>query len=190
MVSVQMNYILYHPKAANKTGPALIQELGIYGGPRPPEYEVDILIRYGSTEPAPKSRIVVNSAEAISRAVDKRASLFTFLVNDVNAPQPEDYPSSLPAVGRKKRHECGHGFWLCLQEADVRAALEKGADYFIPYIPTRRIPRSRSLRRGSIHAAKGTSERQARPQPVAEKQKDGLAARALPRNSDGVRIGH
>lgn len=132
-----MNYILYHPKAADKTGPALVQKLGIQGGPGPPEGPVDVLIRYGSTEPCPWIERVINNVGAIARAVDKRGSLLRFLEFDVLAPRPEDYPSVLPAIGRKKRHERGSGFWLCLQEADARYALEAGADYFIPYIPTR-----------------------------------------------------
>lgn len=132
-----MNYILYHPKAADRTGPALVQKLGIQGGPGPPEGPVDVLIRYGSTEPCPWVERVINNAGAIARAVDKRGSLLRFLEFDVLAPRPEDYPSVLPAIGRKKRHERGSGFWLCLQEADARYALEAGADYFIPYIPTR-----------------------------------------------------
>ena len=132
-----MNYILFHPKAADRTGPALAKELGIQGGSRPPEEQVDVLIRYGSTEPAPEPKRVINSTEAIARAVDKRGSLVAFLEHGVLAPRPEDFPSALPAIGRKKRHERGSGFWLCLQEADARHALEVGADYFIPYIPTR-----------------------------------------------------
>ncbi len=132
-----MNYLLYHPRAADKTGPALVQKLGVQGGPRPPEFQADILIRYGSTEPAPEPMRVVNSIEAIARAVDKRGSLLAFLEHGVLAPRPEDYPSILPAIGRKKRHERGSGFWLCLQEADARHALEAGAEYFIPYIRTR-----------------------------------------------------
>lgn len=131
-----MNYILFHPKAADRTGPALVKKLGIQGGPTPPREQVDILIRYGSTEPAQAERYI-NSTYAIKRAVDKRGSLLRFLEFGVLAPRPEDYPSVLPAIGRKKRHERGSGFWLCLQEADARHALEAGADYFIPYIRTR-----------------------------------------------------
>lgn len=132
-----MNYILYHPRSADVTGPRLAKRLGIEGGSKPPEGRVDVLIRYGSTKPAPEPKRGVNSVEAIARAVDKRGSLLAFLEHGVTAPRPEDYPSVLPAIGRKKRHEQGSGFWLCLQEADVRAALKAGADYFIPYIPTR-----------------------------------------------------
>ena len=132
-----MNYILYHPRAADITGPRLAKELGIQGGPTPPEEPVDILIRYGSTEHCPWIERVINNAGAIARAVDKRGSLLRFLEHGVLAPRPEDYPSVLPAIGRKKRHERGSGFWLCLQEADARYALEAGADYFIPYIRTR-----------------------------------------------------
>jgi len=81
--------------------------------------------------------MVVNSAEAIANAVDKRGSLLMFLEHGVSELWPRDYPTVLPAIGRKKRHERGSGFWLCLQEMDVKDALEQGADYFIPYIPTR-----------------------------------------------------
>lgn len=131
-------YLLFHRRAADVTGPRLARKLGIDGGSGEPGRQVDVLIRYGSTEPAPEPvERVINSAEAIARAVDKRGSLLVFLENGVEAPCPEDYPSALPAVGRKKRHERGSGFWLCLQEADVKSALRAGADYFIPYIPTR-----------------------------------------------------
>lgn len=130
-------FILFHPRAADVTGPRLAQQLAIHGGSKPPEEEVDILIRYGSTEPCPWVQRVINNAAAIERAVDKRGSLLRFLERDVPAPRPEDYPSVFPAIGRKKRHERGYGFWLCLQEADVRAATEAGADYFIPYVPTK-----------------------------------------------------
>lgn len=129
-------YLLYHPKAADVTGPRLAQRLGIPGGSALSE-EVGILIRYGSTEPAPEPHRTTNDAEAIRKAVDKRGSLLRFLEHGVPAPRPEGYPSVLPAIGRKKRHERGSGFWLCLQEMDVKAALDDGADYFIPYIPTR-----------------------------------------------------
>lgn len=131
-----MNYLLYHPRAADITGPKLAKQLGIQGGSKPLEEQVGVLIRYGSTESAQAERYI-NSTSAIKRAVDKRGSLLKFLEFGVLAPQPEDYPSVLPAIGRKKRHERGSGFWLCLQEADARHALKEGADYFIPYIPTR-----------------------------------------------------
>lgn len=140
------SYLLFHPKAADETGPRLIKELGIAGGHRPPTEGVDTLIRYGSREGLaypldlqgnfPKR--VINSIEAISRATDKRGSLLTFMTKGVKAPYPMLYPyKNLPAVGRKKRHERGYGFWLCLQKADVERALAEGADYFIKYIPTR-----------------------------------------------------
>ena len=132
-----MNYLLFHPKAADITGPRLAKRLGIQGGSRPPMGQVAVLIRYGSTEPAPEPKMVLNSADAIHRAVDKCGSLLTFLEHGIKAPYPEDYPFTLPAIGRKKRHERGSGFWLCLQEMDVRDALEQGADYFIPYVRTR-----------------------------------------------------
>ena len=133
-----MNYLLYYPGAAEVTGPRLAQGLGISGGSRPPEERrLDVLIRFGSTALAPRARRTVNKARAIRKAADKRGSLLTFLEHGIPAPRPSGFPPVLPAVGRKRRHQMGYGFWLCLQEADVRSAQRAGADYFIPYIPTR-----------------------------------------------------
>lgn len=42
---------------------------------------------------------------------------------------------SLPIVGRKKFHQGGKGFWLCLQRDDVKKAVADGAQYFQPYVP-------------------------------------------------------
>ena len=132
-----MDFLLYHPKAADVTGPALARELGIRHGTTLDE-QVDILIRYGSIKSAPQpNKRAINTSEAISRAVDKRGSLATFLEHGILAPAPSPVPHSLPAIGRKMRHESGSGFWLCLQAMDVTNAMNNGAEYFVPYIPTR-----------------------------------------------------
>jgi len=130
------DYLLYHPRAADVTGPLLGKELGIGYGTRCAQ-RTKILIRYGTRVEAGPAGKVLNSVEAISRATDKRGSLEAFLKAGVLAPAPSAVPQSLPAVGRQTRHESGNGFWLCLQAADVTNALNNGAEYFVPYIPTR-----------------------------------------------------
>jgi glutathione synthase/RimK-type ligase-like ATP-grasp enzyme len=130
------NYLLYHPRAADKTGPLLGKALGIpYGTSH--SGRAKVLMRYGTTSPAGQADKVLNSIEAIRRTTDKRGSLEIFLRSGVLAPAPSAVPQSLPAIGRKGRHESGSGFWLCLQAMDVTNALNSGAEYFMPYIPTR-----------------------------------------------------
>lgn len=95
------------------------------------------MIRYGTTSPTGQADRVLNSIEAIRRTTDKLGSLEIFLRNGILAPAPSAVPQALPAIGRKRRHESGCGFWLCLQAMDVTTALDGGAEYFVPYIPTR-----------------------------------------------------
>jgi len=41
---------------------------------------------------------------------------------------------SLPLVARKKYHQGGKGFWLCLTKQHVQKAIEDGAEYFQDYV--------------------------------------------------------
>lgn len=134
-----MDYLLYHQRAADITGPLLGKRLGIsFGCGAPLSGPTGTLIRYGTTKRiGHEAKRVLNNVDAIARATDKHGSLEIFLKSGVLAPAPSAVPQSLPAVGRKKRHEGGNGFWICLQAADVTNAFQCGAEYFVPYISTR-----------------------------------------------------
>lgn len=132
-----MGNFLLHNNSSAPTGPNLARLLGIPCGQQLTT-EVDILVRWGTSaaidvQPA----AVLNTSEAILNAVDKRHSLRLFIESGVPSLFPTSWPGSLPAIGRRRQHQEGRGFWLCLQEADVIHALREGADYFVPYIPTK-----------------------------------------------------
>lgn len=147
-------YVLYS-FATDVTGENIVKGLGVKGGKELPRNlkKGDIVISWGSKLPKEfdKSSLsgikTINDPLKIKNAANKLASLK--LLDKAGVPVPKFSEASsikkdmasgkmkFPVIGRKKRHQGGRGFWLCVQDVDVDNALSEGAEYFIQHIPNK-----------------------------------------------------
>jgi glutathione synthase/RimK-type ligase-like ATP-grasp enzyme len=96
---------------------------------------IDTLIRWGcGGGVARRPTKVINSKQAVNRALDKLAA--THLFQNSGIPTVE-FSQDIPCVGRTVFHTQGQGFWFCFSPGQVNTSMQEGAEYFIKYIPTK-----------------------------------------------------
>lgn len=81
----------------------------------------------------------LNKPEAIKNAVNKRVALLTLAYNNVNVPNiylPPKMPTTWPVVGRRDKHTCGSGFYLCNNEYEYNKtrSFDRPPTYYLQYI--------------------------------------------------------
>lgn len=147
-----MHFLLFS-SVTSGTGKALAEKLGIASGDHAPNDPIDLLIRWGSSAPVPKTpKKVLNKKDAISLASDKFTSLMK--LKEGNVPVPKMLPIaelqqftikevlskglSHPVLARKPHHTRGKDILLCLQNKDIRRAVRWKKTFLIEYIPTER----------------------------------------------------
>lgn len=146
---------LLHSRLSKRPAKTLARALGVdYGQSIPSGFSGNgTIIRYGQSGDGwiDDDFTVINKANAISKAVDKLATLELFAANDVPVPNHSDNPDAIrfPAIGRSRNHFGGNGMKLYLQRLDVGRIGE--SDYYIECIPKRQELR--------VHIAFGKSIR-------------------------------
>lgn len=136
-----MPYLLYSRRTAT-TGRMLREALGIDGGTRPPQGQVDMLVRWGSSERVARRPLqLINRREAVQLACDKEAALYRMRDNNVPTPRvygANDRIDTFPVLGRKAQHTQGKDIVLCLQRMDLDRARQAGCTHFTALIPKAR----------------------------------------------------
>lgn len=132
-----MNYLVYSDESS-VTGKALGEALEIPHGSKIPQEPIDTLIRWGSRasiHPFPDR--VINKLKALKLASNKLESLIALDQVGVRVPPFGGSPKGFPCLGRKEHHTQGNDIVLCMQENDLKHALNEGCTYFTTYIPTK-----------------------------------------------------
>lgn len=139
------NFLLYCPESS-VTGRALLeamqdQGMDIHGGTKPPEKQVQVLIRWGAPAKIARRPVkVINRGDAIQAASNKREALETMRRAGIRVPELlKDDNSNLtfPLLGRKDHHVGANDIVLCLQKQDIDRARQTGCTHFSKYIPTK-----------------------------------------------------
>lgn len=145
-----MSYILYSRRTAT-TGRMLREALGVPGGTAVPQQQVDLLVRWGSSERVPRRPVqYLNNREAVLLACNKEEALIQMQQNNVPTPQiyrANDRIDRFPVLGRRTQHTQGRDIVLCLQRFDLDRARNAGCTHF-----TSLIPKAREFR---VHVFRG-----------------------------------
>lgn len=141
------DYYLLFNDATSTTGRELGQWLVDHGldiefGHSTRDVKYRGLVRWGSTAQVNrKPDKVLNWQASIQKASDKLKSLMSMREAEIRVPDvysPESREIPFPVLGRATQHTGGTDIVLCLQQADIPIAIERGCSHFTRYIPTRR----------------------------------------------------
>lgn len=133
-----MDNFLVYSSESSVTGKALGEALEIPHGSHIPSDPINILIRWGSratVDPYPVR--VINKLKALKLASNKLESLVSLDNAGIRVPPFGGSPKGFPCLGRKEHHTQGNDIVLCMQQNDVKSALDNGCLYFTNYIPTK-----------------------------------------------------
>jgi len=83
-----------------------------------------------------KIRLNRNKFETLKRLKNHKVNVADFVDagSVLKALKDKKSPVSLPLVGRRKFHQGGKGFWMCITETQIKTAIEHGAQYFQNYM--------------------------------------------------------
>lgn len=103
----------------------------------------DYIVNLGTTESLEVDAKVINSAQMVRSASNKRQARAIFAAAGIPAPRlflqaSEISNEDLPVIGRTSYHKKGQGFWFCRTLADARQAVQQGATHFLEFIPNTR----------------------------------------------------
>jgi len=144
-------YIWYSP-ATDVTGKALVERLNAQGGTTkvPGPANAKVVIGWGAktkdSVSIPKSMHVLNHPNKIRDNRNKYKTLQALrksklaVANFCTAKEvlaelkKASGAVKVPVVGRTNFHQSGKGFWLCLTQAQVKNAIDEGAQYFQDYL--------------------------------------------------------
>lgn len=138
-----MNYILYSD-VTKPTAIALAEFLNIRAVSQITDPRINKLIRWGSARVIRKKpRQVLNKRNAILQAVDKLGTLISLSDRGIRVPQffsmdNHEGQNRFPYLARMINHTQGRDITLCLQQKDLERARERGYEYAVKYIPTKR----------------------------------------------------
>lgn len=147
-----MPFLLYS-RATRETGSYLGDLLGIPHGTEPPDEQLNLLIRWGSTAPvARRPSRVLNKSTSIARSTDKFGALNILRdagilvprfvrIDEVPRPSTEAFRAlgfKVPLLARNSTHTRAKDVMLCLQDLDFNRAIRWGKEFFVEYIPTQR----------------------------------------------------
>lgn len=129
-----MMYLLHRKNS--RSGVQLAAALGWghghVGSDVPPDC---IVVRYGNRMSRIANRRQYNRPDAIANAADKRETLVHLAAAGVPCLRLLDYERPVvPCLGRTIMHEQRSGFFPCSTEAEVLAAKQNGAEYFVPWL--------------------------------------------------------
>lgn len=97
----------------------------------------DILVRWGNVltpESGATPGTEYNLADAIRQAANKQAALVRLIEEGIAClPLLNFAAPACPCLGRTNKHERGSGFFKCTTAAEVAAAKDQGAEYFVPW---------------------------------------------------------
>lgn len=148
-----MNHLRFSG-ATDVTGKALAERLGLDSGKTKPR-NADVAIGWGCKTKDdvsfPADTKVLNHPNAIRDNRNKQHTLNVLVENRNTKSSIAKHVDaddvigalaavrgrnniSLPIIGRTRMHQGGKGFWLCVNESQVRAAIAEGAHYFQEFI--------------------------------------------------------
>lgn len=196
------NVYIWYSGATDITGKALQQKLDITGGTKKPTNK-DIIIGWGTKTKKhitlPNTVTVLNHPNNIKNNRNKHTTLsklknekikvadFCLASEVLKALNNTDNSIILPLVGRKKYHQGGKGFWLCLTIGMVKNAISEGCQYFQNYIDINTEYRLHIFKDKLLYAVKKikrTNMENAFIEQHAEKIKDAATKNNMTLNDD------
>ena len=145
------NTYVYYSGPTDDTGKRLAEALNAkHGKVKPTSKESMIVIGWGCKTKDRvdlKQHTVLNHPDRIRNNRNKLGTLM--VLKDAKVPVADYIDAggviaalnnpkvaiNIPLVGRRKYHQGGKGFWMCLTKGQVELAIKQGAEYFQNYLP-------------------------------------------------------